>query len=56
MTMIDSNILVQTEDENLLDYLLNHQNNQSMNKIYNYLKSFGKDVLFKNAAKKYLDM
>ena len=47
---------IQTEDENLLDYLLNHQNNQSMNKIYNYLKSFGKDVLFKNAAKKYLDM
>lgn len=53
---IDLTKWIKTEDEKLLQSLLDHQNNQSINKIYNYLKSFGKDVLFKNAAKKYLEM
>jgi hypothetical protein len=47
---------IKTEDDSILQSLLDHQNNQSINKIYNYLKSFGKDVIFKNAAKKYLEM
>lgn len=53
---IDLTKWINTGDENLLQSLLDNQNNQSMNKIYNYLKSFGKDVLFKSAAKKYLEM
>ena len=47
---------IRTQDESLLQNILNHQNNQSINKVYNYLKAFGKDVLFKHNAKKYFEM
>ena len=40
----------------VLKDILNHQNDQSINKIYNYLKVFGKDLIFKNLAKKYLEV
>lgn len=54
--VVDLTKWIESGDEDLLKSLLDHQNNQSVNKIFNYLKSFGKDVVFKNAAKKYLEM
>lgn len=53
--IVDLTKWVETNDDKLLNDLLNNQNNQSVNKIYNYLKVFGKDLIFKNLAKKYLE-
>ena len=54
--VVDLTKWTKTEDENSLKDILNHQNDQSINKIYNYLKVFGKDLIFKNLAKKYLEV
>jgi len=53
--VVDLTKWTKTEDVNDLKNILNHQNDQSINKIYNYLKVFGKDLIFKNLAKKYLE-
>jgi hypothetical protein len=52
---VDLTKWTKSEDTDDLKNILNHQNDQSINKIYNYLKVFGKDLIFKNIAKKYLE-
>lgn len=53
--VVDLTKWTKTESSELLQDILDHRNNQSISKIYNYLKVFGKDLIFKNLAKKYLE-